>query len=106
MTKHLFHDDGFNQEAVQQGRNALLAKSIEFWTHAVQIQQASPEKQSWRAIDYRRLRAMCYARLGNHEMAFDEVKELSNESNLTGQTLLDFARICAVCAYPSRRMNG
>ncbi len=98
MTKHLFHDEEFNKEAVQPIRNALISETIAFWTDAIQIHRTGPDYEGWRALVYRRYRAMCNARVGNHERAFDEVTELSEKENLTGQEFLDFARICTVCA--------
>ncbi len=100
ITSQLNREESLNLATFQPIRNALFDESIQFWNRAIELdRRLTGTNTGRRTAIYRRNRALCFARMGNHQMAIKEVNELGNDQRtMTGEAVFDLARICAVCA--------
>jgi serine/threonine protein kinase len=103
MVREVAHDPRNQDPESQLLRKALLKKAIRFWDQAIQRDTDSAGKRSYRSHYYRIERALCLARLGEHEKAAAEAKDLWETSKEPpGKTAYHLSRIYALCALAAR----
>jgi serine/threonine protein kinase len=103
MVTQADQDPRYQGPEFQPFRNDLLKKAIRFWDQAIQHDADSRGQHSYLTHYYRVERALCLARLGEHEQAAAEAKNLwATSKEPPVKTAYHLSRIYALCALAAR----
>ncbi len=97
-------DARWQRPELQTVRGELLRTTTEFWDRAIQSHDVQGG-ETWRVPYFRVQRALCLARLGEHERAAEGVKGVwasSDTAEPPREAVYDLARVYAVCAAAAK----
>jgi hypothetical protein len=105
LAARVSHDPRLNGPEFRPLRKDLLHSALGHWDEAIRIDTAPRGTPGARTPFYRRQRALCLARFGEHEAAASEAKALGTETSVeegSGEAAYDLSRVYSVCSGAAR----
>jgi hypothetical protein len=105
ISARIAHDSRLDGPELQPLRGDLLAETLAFWDGAIAFETKPGRAPGGRLGLYRRQRAICLARLGDHSRAASEAEIVgadTKEWDRSAAAAYDLARVYALCAAAAR----